>query len=93
MAAASPTLPIIELVTYPHVGPATCRELRRVEQSIVGTAYCFDYAEGIRVLSEKRRHDISVRALIDETQYKKPSCKQQPMSISHLLEWGVEFRS
>ena len=93
MAAASPAPPVAELTTYPQVGTTACRELRRAEQSIVGTAYCFDYAEGIKILSEKRRRNISVRVLIDETQYKKPSCKQQPMSISHLLEWGVEFRS
>ena len=34
-----------------------------------------------------------MRVLIDASQYKKPSSKQQPSSISLLLEWGVEFRA
>ena len=59
----------------------------------MGTAYCFDYLEGIRVLSEKRRGHVSVRVLLDDSQYRKPSCKQQPDSISRLLEWGVEFKT
>ena len=35
---------------------------------------------------------MTVRVLLDETQYRRPSCKQQPWSISSLQEWGVEFR-
>ena len=59
----------------------------------MGTAYCFDYEEGVRILADKRRRNISVRILIDEGQYKKPSCKRQSSAIDRLLEWGVEFRS
>ena len=34
-----------------------------------------------------------MRVLIDEGQYRKPSCRNQAQSIDSLLEWGVEFRS
>ena len=91
--SAPAALPVVEVAMYPHIGYTVCKELRKAEQCIVGTAYCFDYSEGIRILSDKRRRSVSVRVLLDETQYKKPSCKRQPESISHLLEWGVEFRS
>ena len=47
----------------------------------------------MKALSRKKQQGVSVRVLLDETQYKKPSCKQQPASIALMLEWGVEFRS
>ena len=34
-----------------------------------------------------------MRVLLDDTQYRQPSCKQQPAAIAFMKEWGVEFRS
>ena len=84
--------PAVELVTYPHVGSVMCRELDRAEQSIVGTAYCLDYAEGIQVLSRKRADNVSIRIIIDQGQCANPSGRRQIGSILHLMQWGVEFR-
>ena len=68
--------------------------MRRAEQSIVGTAYCFDYQEGANALIYCLRagSGVQVRILLDEGQQKKPSSKQQPMRVRTLQEWGVQFR-
>ena len=81
------------LYTYPNAGTSVCRELRKAEQSIVGTCYCLDYGEGCRSLEAKRRSNVEVRILLDRDQQLKPSAKMQPARIAELLAWGVEVRT
>ena len=70
------------------------RVLRAAEQSIVGTAYCFDSVEGIRLIEDRRRnHNVMVRILLDAGQYAEPSASKQPGSIEQMLLCGVEFRT
>ena len=92
--AEPPSEPIIQFVAYPHVSSAVCKALRAAEQSIVGTAYCFDSSDGTRILGEKRRNaNVSIRVLLDSSQYESPSCRCQPEVISLMMEWGVQFRT
>ena len=60
----------------------------------MGTAYCFDYQDGVNALMYCRRagSGVQVRVLLDEGQQKKPSSKQQPARVRTLQEWGVQFR-
>ena len=92
-AAAEEILPTVELVTYPCIGATVQRELKKAEQSVVGTAYCFDYAEGKLILESLRRRHVTVRVLLDDSQYRNPSSNRQPGVIRDLLQWGVEFRA
>ena len=79
---------------HPHAGPELCSLLRRAEQSIVGTAYCFDYPDGVSALTHCRRPGsaVEIRVILDEGQQRKPSCSQQKARVNTLREWGVQFR-
>ena len=84
----------MEFVAYPHIQPVMLRVLRNAEQSVVGTAYCFDSTEGIRILEDRRRnHNVSIRVLLDAGQYAEPSAGRQPGAIEQMLHCGVEFRT
>ena len=85
-------MPLIQLTTGVDVGSSLCQVLSQAEQSIVGTAYCFDYPEGCRVLAAKQRVGVKVRVLLDHGQHRKPSCVNQPARVAELLERGVEFK-
>ena len=84
----------MEFVAYPHIQPVMLRVLRNAEQSVVGTAYCFDSTEGIRILEDRRRnHNVSIRVLLDAGQYAEPSAGRQPGAIEQMLHCGAEFRT
>ena len=86
-------MPMVQLKTGVEVGYSLCQVLSQAEQSIVGTAYCFDYPEGCRALAAKQRAGVKVRVLIDYGQHRKPSCVNQPARVQELQEWGVEFET
>ena len=77
-------MPIVQLKTGDEVGYSLCQILSQAEKSIVGTAYCFDYPEGCRVLAAKQRAGVKVRVLIDHGQHRKPSCVNQPARVQEL---------
>ena len=93
MGGAEGVQPPIQLKVGIDIGDCLCRILMQAEQSIVGTAYCFDFPDGCNVLAGRRRSHVRVRILLDEAQWVKPSCSGQPSRISELLEWGVEFKT
>ena len=86
-------MPLVQLKTGVNVGYSLCEVLGRAEQSIVGTAYCFDYPEGCKALAARQRSGVRVRVLSDHGQHLKPSCVNQHDRVAELLAWGVEFKT
>ena len=83
-------MPIIQLKTGVDAGYSLCQVLSQAEQSIVGTAYCFDYPEGCRALAGRQRAGVKVRVLLDYGQHRKPS--REP-ARSYAGAHGVGSRS
>jgi phosphatidylserine/phosphatidylglycerophosphate/cardiolipin synthase-like enzyme len=86
-------MPLVQLKTGVNVGYSLCEILGQAEQSIVGTAYCFDYPEGCRALAARQRSGVKVRVLLDHGQHLKPSCVSQADRVAELSSWGVEFKT
>ena len=78
-------------VTVPPMLEVLLKALRSAEGSICALLYCFDELEVCRVLSQKAREGVSVRIVIDRSQYRGPSCSTQYARMIELLEWGVEM--
>ena len=86
-------MPLVQFKTGVDVGYSLCEQLGRAEQSIVGTAYCFDYPEGCQVLAARRRAGVNVLVLLDHGQHLKCSCVNQPARVAELMKLGVEFKT
>ena len=84
--------PEVQIHLFPEIGSVLCRELRRAEQSIMGTCYCFDFTDGCRVIAERARRPVEVRILLDAHQFSSPSCRSQPARVAEMIQWGVTFR-
>ena len=80
-------------VYFPNIGPTFVAVLSRAESSIMGTAYCFDHAEGCNVLRRKRQQGVEVRIILDGGMWKSPSCKTQPQRIKELLREGAQIKT
>ena len=83
---------LVELIVFPNIGQKLVELLGRAEQSVVGTAYCFDLEEGVEALHQLAQNGIAVRVLLDAGQRAKPSCRQQSPRVCQLLGAGVEFK-
>ena len=75
----------MSIYTSPGISDVLCGLLMLTKKTLKMSCYCIDSEPGIGVLAALLRRGVKISLLLDNNQFKNPSCTRQPSSLLQLL--------